>query len=327
MGLRYLSPMAEPLLSLTNIQKSNGSGFVLSGIDFEQRKGEKIAIVGETGSGKSTLLKIIAGLEQPDQGEVRLLGERVAGPQETLVAGHAGIGYLSQHFDLPKFLRVEQVLRYATHLSDKASRQLNRICRIDHLLARKTHELSGGEKQRIALARLLSSKPHLLLLDEPYAHLDAEMKATLKAVVDDLTHKLNISMILVSHDPDDTLPWADSIVVLRHGTLVQRGTPSHVYHRPANAYAAALFGEFNQLSPAVARKLQTNSVLLVRPEQLRIVRQAKNCVTGTIQAVRFFGNHQTLLIAVRPGRPLLTVWASARQTFRAGDKVKVAYAR
>ncbi|MCU0420134.1 MAG: ABC transporter ATP-binding protein [Cyclobacteriaceae bacterium] len=319
--------MAKLLLSLTDIQKSNGTDFVLSGIDFQQQKGEKIALVGETGSGKSTLLKIIAGLEQPDQGEVRLLGQRVAGPHETLVAGHAGIGYLSQHFDLPKFLRVEQVLRYASHLSEKSSRALNRICRIDHLLTRKTHELSGGEKQRIALARLLSAKPQLLLLDEPYAHLDAEMKATLKAVVDDLADKLKISLILVSHDPDDTLPWANHIVVLRQGTIVQRGTPSQVYNEPANAYAAALFGEFNLLTPALARQLQTKGASVVRPERLKIVGTGKNGVPGTVHSVRYLGNHQTLVVALPRSPVLLRVWAPPRQPFTPGQKVRVAYVR
>src|SRR5687767_484925 len=142
------------LLSVSGISKQVDGGFLLQDISFTQRRYQRIAIAGETGSGKSTLLKIIAGLVQPDSGEVIFDGERVKGPAEKLVPGHHAIAYLSQDFDLPKFLTVEQALSYTNTISDSAATAIFEICRINHLLNRKTDQLSGGERQRIAIARL-----------------------------------------------------------------------------------------------------------------------------------------------------------------------------
>jgi iron(III) transport system ATP-binding protein len=155
-------------------------------ISFTQQKARKLAIAGETGSGKSTLLKMIAGLAQPAEGEIRFRGERVLGPQERLVPGQPGIAYLSQHFELWNNYRVEEILSYANDLSVEAAAALYAICRIDHLLARRTDQLSGGERQRIALARLLVRPPRLLLLDEPFSNLDHIHKSLLKTVIRDI---------------------------------------------------------------------------------------------------------------------------------------------
>src|SRR5687767_4606363 len=122
------------LLQVSNIHKKIEGDFALQDITFSQKKYQKIAIAGETGSGKSTLLKIIAGLEQQDSGDVFFEGNKVIGPSENLVPGHSFIAYLSQSFELPKFLRVEQVLNYANTISHKAADTLYKVCEIDHLL-------------------------------------------------------------------------------------------------------------------------------------------------------------------------------------------------
>jgi len=183
-------------------------------ISFTQEKGRKLAIAGETGSGKSTLLKMIAGLAAVGPGEVRFEGSRVLGPLERLVPGQPGIAYLSQHFELWNNYRVEEVLSYANDLSVEESVELYGICHIDHLLARRTDQLSGGERQRIALARLLVKPPRLLLLDEPFSNLDMIHKDILKSVIRDITQRLDITCLLVSHDPLDVLSWADEVLVV-----------------------------------------------------------------------------------------------------------------
>ncbi len=268
-------------------------------VSFTQQQFQKLAIAGETGAGKSTLLQIIAGLIQPTAGEVRFEGERVRGPIEKLIPGQPGVAYLSQHFELPKFLRVEQVLRYANTLRAADAATLYEVCRIGHLAARPTNQLSGGERQRIALARLLLGSPKLLLLDEPFSNLDRMHKNILKSVIEDIGAKLGITCLLISHDPTDTLSWADRILVLQGGQLVQQGSPEQIYRQPTNEYTASLFGDYNLLAgPLVAAfakfagsKVKPKSKhLLVRPEAFRL-NAANESQVGTVRAVRFYGSY------------------------------------
>ena len=310
------------LLSVSRVGKSGEAGYVLQEISFTLNEFQKIAIAGETGSGKSTLLKIIAGLIQPDAGEVYFNGEKVKGPDAQLVPGHPAIAYLSQHFDLQKFLRVEQVLQYANSISQKEAAAIFSICRIDHLLQRKTDQLSGGEKQRIAIARLLISKPRLLLLDEPYSNLDMVVKSILKKVINDIGKKLRITCMLVSHDPDDTLSWADEIIVLKEGKVVQQGVPESLYQHPINEYVAGLFGSYNILQPNLLKVLGIKGFpkgVLVRPEHFRITRKREH--TGwRITEIRFHGNTHELTLANKQH----TIHVSTTRTdFKPGDWVGI----
>jgi iron(III) transport system ATP-binding protein len=202
------------LLEVAGIGKKGKEQFIVQNINFTQQLLEKIAIAGETGSGKTTLLKMIGGLAQPDEGTITFEGERVLGPFEKLIPGHPHIAYLSQHFELRNNYRVEEELESKNLLTDAAADNIYRICKIGHLLKRKTNELSGGERQRIVLAKLLTTSPKLLLLDEPFSNLDAIHKNIIKSVLLDIGTQLNTSCILVSHDAADTLSWADRILVL-----------------------------------------------------------------------------------------------------------------
>lgn len=285
-------------LDVSGISVHEEGHTVLQDISFRQGEYEKIAIAGETGSGKSTLLQTIAGLVQPSAGQITFEDQRVIGPHDKLVPGHAGIAYLSQQYELPQFLRVEQVLRYANTLQGNEAETLYEVCRISHLAQRKTNQLSGGERQRIALARLLSTWPDLLLLDEPYSNLDKGHKEMLKEVIHDITERLAITCILISHDPHDTLSWADRIIVLRGGRIVQQGTPEQVYRQPVDTYTAALFGSYN-LIPASAAKAFAAATgidsktrnLLVRPERFRLVQKGAHTLNGIVKSVTFYGGY------------------------------------
>lgn len=285
-------------LEVSGITKQGESEFVLKNTRFTQKRFQKVVIAGETGSGKSTLLKIIAGLAQPDSGEVKLEGEKVRGPEEKLVPGHPSIAYLSQHFELPHSLRVEQVLAYANVLTNEEASQLYQICQIDHLLQRRTNQLSGGEKQRIALCRLLITSPVLLLLDEPYSHLDMVHKNTLKAVIDNIVRRLKITCVLVSHDPLDTLPWADQIIVLKNGNVIQKGTAEKIYFKPQNEYVAGLFGKYNVLSKIQLDRLKITSKgdIIIRPEQLVVHSKKGKHNKATVTDLHFFGSFYELEI-------------------------------
>jgi ABC-type sulfate/molybdate transport systems ATPase subunit len=243
------------LLSITGIRKREPGGFVLQVDALSQQKFQRVAIAGESGSGKSTLLKVIAGLAQPDAGEVLYEQVRVLGPYEKLIPGHPKIAYLSQHFELRNSYRVEEVLSYANLLTDEEAATIYDVCRIGHLLKRRTDQVSGGERQRIAMARLLITSPGLLLLDEPYSNLDLIHKDILRSVVRDIGERLAISCILVSHDPLDTLSWADEILVMKEGKIIQQGSPEQVYRQPVDEYVAGLFGRYNLLSAELAAAL------------------------------------------------------------------------
>lgn len=277
---------------------SKGQGRAVNDISFTLQHSRNLAIAGETGSGKSTLLRIVAGLVQPDEGEVLFEGRRVRGPEETLIPGHPGIAYLSQHFELRHHYTVAEVLSYANTLTELEAQTLYDLCQISHLLHRKTDQLSGGEAQRIALCRLLITSPRLLLLDEPFSNGDAVHKALLKSVIHDIGEQLDITCIMVSHDPLDTLPWADEIIVLRHGKIVQQGSPEQIYRQPVDEYTAGLFGPYNLVPADQAGALAPLSGvvlngkdLLIRPEQIKLVDKGHNTLEGIVAGVRFFGSY------------------------------------
>ncbi|WP_018478503.1 ABC transporter ATP-binding protein [Pontibacter roseus] len=289
-------------LEVTGVSVQEEGHEVLRNISFSQREYQKIAIAGETGSGKSTLLQTIAGLVHASKGQVTFEGERVRSPHDKLVPGHAGIAYLSQQYELPQFLRVEQVLRYANTLGGDEAETLYEVCRISHLAKRRTNQLSGGERQRIALARLLSTWPSLLLLDEPYSNLDVGHKNILKSVIHDITERLAITCILISHDPHDTLSWADEIIVLQNGQIVQQGTPEQLYRQPNSVYTASLFGKYNHIPAASAAAAAFTSLpgiapngkdLLIRPENLLLTAD-KTALPASMNKVTFFGSHYEL---------------------------------
>jgi ABC-type sulfate/molybdate transport systems ATPase subunit len=287
------------LLKVNQLTKTTEFGKVLSKVSLEINQNENVVIAGETGSGKSTLLRIIAGLEQPDSGTVTLNDQPVKGPADNLVPGHPEIAYLSQHFELPKFLRVEQVLEYASNVTDAYRQRIITICKIKHLLARKTDQLSGGEKQRIAIARLLMTHPQVLLLDEPYSHLDTGLKATLKEVVAQISAKLGVTCVLVSHHPEDTLPWANRVIVLKKGVLVQQGTPQAVYHQPKNEYVARLFGEYNLVDASLVRLLGKSNLKgkFLRPEQMQLTK--KKTGKWVVEHVAYFGSYYLVTVGYK----------------------------
>lgn len=286
-------------LNVSSVSKMGLDGLILDDISFQLRKHQRIAIAGETGSGKSSLLKIVAGLVQPDSGSVIFEGERVDG-RDVLVPGHPGIAYLAQDFELPKSLRVEQVLEYARKRSPEEQSHLYQICHIGHLLKRRTNELSGGERQRVAIARLLAAMPKLLILDEPYTNLDRIHKLVLKKVLEEVSG-LGITCMMISHEPQELLSWADSLIILRHGKMVQRGSPKHLYHAPRNAYVASLLGTYtlmNERTPGFGEyfSLHPAASHFIRPEYLRI---GDKGVPGSVRASRFLGSHYELEVDCR----------------------------
>ena len=296
------------LLTVSGVSKKQKESYLLKNINFVQQAAQKIAIAGETGSGKSTLLRIIAGLVQPDAGEVLFEGTRIKGPLEKLLPGHSQIAYLSQSFELRNNYRVEELLQIANKLSLNEAMLVYSVCKIDHLVKRWSRELSGGERQRVAFALALISAPKLLLLDEPFSNLDAIHRSILKTVIADIEQRLNVTCILVSHDPVDLLSWADEIIVLHKGNIIQKGTPRDIYCYPVNEYAASLFGKYNVVSPQIVQlfpQLAKEKRRFLRPNDFAI-NQCTNGIKAEIEIVNFMGTYYEVEVRVDDCKLIIT---------------------
>ncbi|MCW3079477.1 MAG: transporter ATP-binding protein [Segetibacter sp.] len=317
------SKVKMDLLRVSGINKRS-EGFALNNISFNLKRGQKLSIAGETGSGKSTLLKIIAGLVQPESGSIEFENEKVLGPEEKLIPGHPRIAYLSQHFELRNNYKVEELLDMANKLPVDEAETIYEVCQIEHLLKRKTSELSGGEKQRIATAKLLITSPKLLLLDEPYSNLDMGHKKILKSVINDITKKLSITCIMVSHDPPETLSWADEIMIMEAGHIIQAGTPEEVYRKPHSKYVASLFGDYNIIRHQEATRMGASTENIIgkniftRPEDYKIVQHEEQAVIGEVEKICFLGSYYQIEVSI--DETLITVNA-CECTVAKGDLV------
>ncbi len=288
-------------LKVKGVEKKLPDRILLDKVDFDLQKSEKLGIVGETGSGKTTLLKIIGGLIQPSSGDVFFKDERVLGPEDQLIAGHPSIGYLSQHFELPKFITVEDYIFDSYKISEEDVNQLYETCDIMHLIDKDTRALSGGEKQRVALARILRDEPELLLLDEPFSNLDLNHQRIIKAVLSNLEGRFNTTLIIVSHDPHDILSWADNIFVMKAGRVVQSGQPKTLYYKPKDEYVAGLFGDYNLLKAGNVDgvpEISSNGSYLIRPGAIRLC-SANNGIRGRVVETRFVGSHDEVIIDIK----------------------------
>jgi ABC-type Fe3+/spermidine/putrescine transport system ATPase subunit len=215
-------------LASVNVSKRFGSHQALNDVSLDVATGEAVGILGPSGCGKTTLLRLIAGLDVPDTGEIRLAGAQVSGPRRALVPAHErGIGFVFQDLALWPHLTVQKNLDFVlesakTPRADRKARahDVMTLVRIEPLSARYPHELSGGEQQRVALARALVGQPRVLLFDEPLSSLDAELRATLRTELARLQRALHVTTVYVTHDRVDVAVLADRVVEMRAGRIV-----------------------------------------------------------------------------------------------------------
>jgi iron(III) transport system ATP-binding protein len=296
------------ILVANSITKFHAEHAILQSVGLTIYKRERLAIIGETGSGKTTLLRALAGLIELDAGEIIFEGNRVKGPSEVLLPGHSGISYLHQAVNLRNHYKVKDLLERHSIQDGEADRKLAAICRIDHLLERMTDQLSGGERQRIALAIELSKHPSLLLLDEPFSNLDIGHRNTLKAVLDTLHQEMGLTLAIVSHNPSEVLGWADRMLVLRQGNIIQEGTPRSIYDHPIDEYTACLLGPYNYV------QLRSNDIpVFIRPEKLGLSVDTKGDWKGQLIEEEFDGHSSlytvktdrgNILVRDLPGHPI-----------------------
>jgi spermidine/putrescine ABC transporter ATP-binding subunit len=244
----------EPLLSIRNVAKSFGKNAVLRDISLDVAEGEFLTILGESGSGKTTLLRIIAGFETATAGEVWMGEERL----DRQPPYRRRVNTVFQHYALFPHLTVEQNVAYGLRVAKRpeaeiASRvreALDKVKMSAHAKS-KPSKISGGQQQRIALARALVNRPRLLLLDEPLSALDANLRRQMQVELKSLQREVGISFIFVTHDQEEAMVMSDRIALLRSGELEQVATPREIYGRPATAYAAQFIGHTNLLKAEV----------------------------------------------------------------------------
>ncbi len=254
--------MAKTLLRVDHLHVSytNTEQPALQDISFQVKEGECVAVIGESGSGKSTLLRAIACLQGCDEGAIYLEDAKLPDPATLLIKGYAGIRYVSQDTVLPRLRTVEDMLRYELRYFDTEEKnvlvdQYLDIFSLQEFRDRKDTELSGGQKQRVALSLALASDASLLVLDEPFNQIDVITREKVKEQLFSYFRNSGKTLLMVTHDAMDALPWSDKIVVLRDGHLLQVGTPEKVYEKPVDMYVASLFGPVQLLNKKQLKEL------------------------------------------------------------------------
>lgn len=246
---------------------------VLQNITFNVKKGNYVALLGESGCGKSTLLEIIYGLMDLSVGEVTYNDVLLRGPKYNIIPGHEFMKYLAQDFSLMPYTTVaENVGEFLSNIyKDKKQARIAELLEVvdmtefSHI---KVKNLSGGQKQRVAIARVLAKEPEILLLDEPFSHIDNFRKNHLRRQLFNYLKSKNISCIVATHDSTDALSFADDILIIKDKTIIAQGNPEQLYHQPKNRYVASFFNEVNEVPTGL---IGNKTDLILYPEQIEIV--------------------------------------------------------
>ena len=238
------------MLSLQNITFSYNEIPTLHSISFSLSKGKNLALIGESGCGKSTLLKLIYGLYDLDEGQIFWNDIEVLGPKYHLIPGMSFMKYLAQDFDLMPYITVaENVGKYLSNFypEEKKARisELLEIVEMTEYANVKAKFLSGGQMQRVALARVLALEPEVLLLDEPFSHIDNFRKNSLRRKLFGYLKEKEITCIVATHDSTDVLSFADEVAIIQEGRIIESGIPKFIYDNPRDKYVASLFGDVN----------------------------------------------------------------------------------
>lgn len=270
---------------------------VLQNVSFSLRAGENLSVIGESGSGKSTLLKLIYGEYDLDSGTVFWKDQEILGPKYNLVIGYDFMKYVAQEFDLMPFITVSENI--GKHLSnfypqakEKRIKELIEVVELQEFENTKVKLLSGGQKQRVALARALAKQPEILLLDEPFSHIDNFKKQSLRRSLFQYLKVKNISCIVASHDKDDVLGFSDKVIVLHNTEIIANEIPHLLYKDPKLPLIASFFDEFNCIEPYG----------LVYAHQLKIDKNSK--LNATVKR-SYFNGRCFLIKAIYEGQVIL----------------------
>lgn len=300
---------ATNYVELRHIEKHFKDFHASKDINISIPKGKLVALLGPSGSGKTTILRMIAGLEHPDSGDIVIDGKLV----NSIPGSERGIGFVFQSYALFRYMTVYDNIAFGLRVKktpkdeiDKRVRELIKLIGCEGLEKRYPNQLSGGQRQRVAFARALAPDPQLLLLDEPFAAIDAKVRLELRTWLRDLINRLGITSIFVTHDQDEAIEVADEIIVTNLGRVEQAGTPQELYSAPATPFVAQFIGHCVQLDNysdfrSFARKGE-NSVAIVRPEFISVFKKneaqqyTSSADEGTVEDIIFRGSSMEIRV-------------------------------
>ena len=322
-------------VELKNINKTYGSYQASRNVNFGIEKGKLIGLLGPSGSGKTTILRMIAGLENPDSGEIIIDGKVV----NDVPASERGIGFVFQNYALFRYMTVYDNVAFGLKVQKVDKKKIHarvmelvKLVGLEGLEKRYPSQLSGGQRQRVAFARALAPNPQVLLLDEPFAAIDAKIRQELRSWLKEMIEKLGITSIFVTHDQDEAIEVADEIIITNVGQIEQKGTPVEVYRNPETAFTASFFGQPSVLENAddfhTFTQAEGADKIIVRPEFVKIskldeVEKFRTSVSqGVVERVSFRGDN--LELQVRVNNSVVTARRSLEKAdVREGEIVNV----
>lgn len=307
------------ILDVKNLHHSYGEIEALNNLSFSIKNSSIVSVLGPSGCGKTTLIRVIAGLELFKKGEIYLEDTIVANNQLNTPPEKRPISYVFQDFALFPHMTVLENISFAAGSRENKKQlidQVIQLAKVDNFLHKYPHSLSGGEQQRVALARSIAVQPKLLLLDEPFSDLDINLK---REIIDDTLHLINSlesSALVVTHNAEEAMFLSDMIIVMDQGKIVQAGTPHQIYFHPVNQYVASLFGETNIFQTTVqnnkcntplgsieVNNFKNNQIVdvVIRPEAIKLSQEKSpllNPNTGVVVDSKFLGNSAIIHMTV-----------------------------
>ena len=322
-------------IELKNINKSFGNFKASDNVSFGIEKGKLVALLGPSGSGKTTILRMIAGLESPDDGEVIIDGKVM----NDIPAAKRGIGFVFQNYALFRYMTVEENIAFGLkvqkldkHFIKERVQEMIELVGLSGMGKRYPSQLSGGHRQRVAFARAIAPNPQVLLLDEPFAAIDAKVRQELRTWLRQMISKLGITSIFVTHDQEEAVEVSDEIIVTNHGRVEQVGTPLEIYRNPKTAFTAKFFGQAGFLKDySVFRnfeRIEDASEAFTRPEFVKVSKKNEtekysiSSSEGLVSDVCFRGTYIELRINVNDSE-VIAIRRLDEEPVEIGEKVNV----
>ncbi|MCX5493365.1 ABC transporter ATP-binding protein [Kaistia dalseonensis] len=319
------SGQVDSILELSKITLRFGATTALDDVNINIRAGEFFTLLGPSGCGKTSLLRLLAGLQIPTSGHIRLDGQDITGvpphrrPVNTVFQSYALFPHLTVARNVAFGL---EMLRWQAAAIQKRIPEVLSLVGLSSYGERRTEQLSGGQQQRVALARALAPRPRVLLLDEPMSALDLKLRKETQQELKRLHREAGITFVLVTHDQEEALTLSDRIAVMKDGRVRQIGSPEVIYREPSDTFVADFIGEANLIQASALGRAGVAGLVMVRPEDIAIAPESDAArVRGTISDMRFLGGTVELTVVTDAGNAIRTRSAGAAAVLNHGQAV------